>query len=361
MKRSLGRYAWYVCITASLLIFCPWAGVAQSASADSTSPVTYGGFVDAYFSWNFARPASRTNRLTNFDLNESQFVLSSAEFDIVRAATPVGFRLELATGGAADMMNSGPESARLFQQAYVTLVVPVGSGLTVDAGKFFTHMGYETVKAKDNFNYSRSFLFAWAIPYYHTGIRMSYPLADNLTASVHLCNGWNGSIANTGKTFGAAIAYAPLPPLSIIVNWIGGPEEADSVTSEFRHVLEGLATFKASDRLSFGIDAMYGTERLPSGTVSWSGAALYGRYALTESSALSLRGELYKDPNGFTTGLVQDLSEVTVTYEKVLFSTLILRAEYRFDASTARPFDGSDGDGTRKDQSRAGIACIVTF
>jgi hypothetical protein len=95
--------------------------------------------------------------------------------------------------------------------------------------------------------------------------------------------------------------------------------------------------------------------------VSWGGAALYGRYALSESSALSLRGELYKDPDGFTTGLVQDLSEVTVTYEKVLFSTLILRAEYRFDTSTARTFDGSDGDGTRKDQSRAGLACIVTF
>jgi len=46
-------------------------------------------------------------------------------------------------------------------------------------------------------------------------------------------------------------------------------------------------------------------------------------------------GELYKDTNGFTTGLVQDLSEITLTYEKILFSTLILRAEYRYDASTA--------------------------
>jgi hypothetical protein len=147
----------------------------------------------------------------------------------------------------------------------------------------------------------------------------------------------------------------------MVLNWIGGPEEPDSAASEFRHVFELLATLTVSDRVTFGVDGVYGTEHLPSGKVSWTGAALYGRYGITESSVLSLRGEIYKDSDGFTTGVVQDLSEITVTYEKNLFSSLILRVEYRYDASTARPFDGSDGDGSRKDQSRACLACIVTF
>jgi hypothetical protein len=334
---------------------------AQTEPADSTAPVTVTGYVDTYFSLNFARPQSRLNRLTNFDLAESQFTLSAAEVDIARAATPIGFRIELAAGAATDMMNGGTESARIFQQAYLTFVVPVGSGLTVDAGKFFTHMGYETAKAKDNFNYSRSLLFAWPIPYYHTGIRASYPLADNLTASLFFSNGWNGSVANTGKTFGASIGLTPVAPLSITVSWLGGPQEADSITSEFRHVFEGLATLKLTDALTLGADGVYGTERLPAGTVKWGGAALYARAALSGTSALSVRGEVYNDPDGFTTGVVQDLKEVTLTYEKILYSSLILRAEYRYDASSAHAFDGSEGNGTRKDQSRAAIACIVTF
>lgn len=355
-----GRWSTGGMLLAAVLLVSP-ATPAQTGEADSTAPVTVSGFVDTYFSLNFARPQSRLNRMTNFDLAESQFALSAAEVDIARAATPIGFRIELATGAATDMMNSGTESARIFQQAYLTFVVPVGSGLTIDAGKFFTHMGYETVKAKDNFNYSRSLLFAWPIPYYHTGIRASYPLADNVTAALFFSNGWNSSIANTGKTFGASLGITPVPPLSIVVNWLGGPQEPDSVSSEFRHVFEALATLKVTDALTLGADGVYGTESMGGSTVTWGGAAVYARTALSPTSAVSLRGELYSDPNGFTTGLVQDIKELTVTYEKVLFSSLILRAEYRYDASTARPFDGSDGDGTRKDQSRAAIACIVTF
>jgi hypothetical protein len=339
----------------------PGIASSQTTASDSTAPVTITGFVDTYYSLNFARPQSRMNRLTNFDLAESQFTLSAAEVDIARAATPIGFRIELATGSGPDQINSGTETARIFQQAYITFVVPVGAGLTLDAGKFFTHMGYEVVKAKDNFNYSRSLLFAWPIPYYHTGIRASYPIAEALTGSLFFSNGWNGSTANTGKTFGVSLALTPAPPVSVVLNWLGGPEEPDSVTSDFRHVFEGLATVKVSENVTLGCDGVYGTENLPGGTVTWGGAAVYARCAFSGTSALSLRGEIYSDPNGATTGLVQDLKEVTLTYEKILFSSLILRAEYRYDMSSAHPFDGSEGDGTRKDQSRAAIACIVTF
>ena len=79
MQRMIKHATWIfrACILVSILTQDP--GRAQTNEADSTAPVTIGGFVDTYFSWNFGRPASRTNRLTNFDLAESQFVLSSAE------------------------------------------------------------------------------------------------------------------------------------------------------------------------------------------------------------------------------------------------------------------------------------------
>jgi len=336
--------------------------LAQSPLKDAGTPITIGGFVDTYFSWNFSRPQSRTNRLRNFEIAENQFVVSAAEVDFQKTASPIGFHVELNVGSASDIIHSGSsESLKLVQQAYLTAAVPVGAGLQLDAGKFVTHMGFETIKAKDNYNYSRSFLFAWAIPYYHLGVRASYPLRENLTIALHLCNGWNNVSANGGKTFGASLSYSPTSSLSLLANWIGGPEQPDSVSSKFKHVLEGIVTVQATEKLAVGADGTYGTESLPTGTVTWKGLALYGRYALSDNSAVSVRGEVYSDPQGYTTALPQDLKEVTLTYEYRFLNNLIVRTEYRYDWSTASPFDGGDGSATRNNQSTIALAGIVTF
>ncbi len=353
---------WRIGMLAAVVVWGMQCTQAQVAAKDTASPVVLTGFVDSYFSWNVDRPASHINRLANFDLTENQFMMSMADIDLQKAASPIGFHIECALGSTVDIISAGnAESARFFQQAYLTAVLPVGAGLTVDAGKFVTHMGYETIKAKDNANYSRSFLFAWAIPYYHTGIRASYPLRENLTASVDVCNGWNSAPGNSGKTFGASVSFAPVPSLSLTADWIGGPEQPDSVGSDFRHVFEGVVVLQASDRFSVAIDGLYGSEKLPWGMATWKGAALYGRYALSDASALSARAEVYSDPEGYTTALSQDLGEFTFTYEQRFLGALIFRGEYRYDWSNAGAFDGSGGDASRRNQSRIGLACIVTF
>jgi hypothetical protein len=342
----------------SAVVF-PSTGTAQPSRKDTVPPINIGGFVDTYFSWNFARPRAHTNQLRNFDVAENQIVLSAAEVDFQRAPEPVGFRVDLTTGSASEIINSGgPAALNMFLQAYLTAVIPIGQGLTVDAGKFTTHMGFESIKTKDNYNYSRSFLFAWAIPYYHLGVRTSYPLLDNLTAGVSVCNGWNGTDANSGKTFGTSITYAATPALSIMADWIGGPEEPDSVGSGFRHVLEGIVTLQTSDRVTIAIDGNYGTESLPRGTALWKGVALYGRYALNENSVVSARAEVYSDPQGYTTSIAQDLKEVTLTYEYRFPRNLMLRAEYRYDWSTRAAFGGT---APRNTQSTLCVGAIVTF
>ena len=337
----------------------PPAGTAQLSGKDTIPPVNVGGFIDTYFSWNFARPRAHINQLRNFDITENQIVLSAAEVDFQRAPEPVGFRVDLTTGSASDIINSGgPPTLNMFLQAYLTALVPFGQGLTVDAGKFTTHMGFESIKTKDDYNYSRSFLFAWSIPYYHLGVRASYPLLDNLTGGVSVCNGWNGTDANSGKTFGTSITFVPTPGSSIMANWIGGPQEPDSVGSKFRHVFEGIVTLETSDRVSLAIDGNFGTEAFPWGTAIWEGVALYGRYAATENSFVSARAEVYSDPQGYTTAIAQDLKEVTVTYEYRFPRNLMIRAEYRYDWSTRAAFGGSV---PRDNQSTLCVGAIVTF
>ena len=205
-------------ITSSLLGYLDIHRVSPSAQTqerDSIPPVTIGGFVDTYYSWNAARPPSHTNRYRNFDLSAQQFVLSEAQVDVDRPATPIGFHIAWILGAASDIIHTGSSSTMNFlMQGYVSLLLPVGAGLSVDAGKFVTRMGFESVRARADWNYSRSFLFAWAIPYYHIGVRASYPLLKQLTVGANVSNGWNAAAGGCGggaRTFGATVTYSPRP------------------------------------------------------------------------------------------------------------------------------------------------------
>jgi hypothetical protein len=334
-------------------------------------PVTFSGTIDAYFSWNFARPASHANLFRNFDITENQIVVSNAEVDVQKATSatsPFGFTINASVGSASDVIHGLPNtpspsslgSINLFQQAYLTYVVPVGAGLTVDAGKFVTHMGNELIRAKDNMNYSRSFLFAYAIPYYHVGIRALYPFRDNLSVCVHMLDCWNGVPANQGKTFGATITFTPIPTLTLLGNYIGGPSQPETVSNVFRNVGELVATLQANDKLTLAADGNYGTDSPAGTTLSWYGVAGYARYAVSEKSAFALRGEVYSDPDGYTTGTAQHLKEATLTFEHKPVPGLILRTEFRYDWSTVDVFVDKDGAPT-SNQSTLAAAAIVVF
>jgi hypothetical protein len=356
----------------SFALLCATAGFQTGfgQTKDSTAPpppVVVGGFVDTYFSFNFGRPASHANNLRNFDVTENQFTVSEAEVSITKAAAPIGFRVDLDFGPTNDIVQSGEirpgalASVANVGQAYVTYVAPVGGGLTIDAGKFVTHMGLEVIKAKDDYNYSRSLLFALSIPYYHYGIRASYPLSSTLTVNGYLYNSYNGPAVNSGKTFGFEGTYAPSTALSIIFNWIGGPALPDPVSSKFRNVANAIITYQASEKLLLAVDGVYGQENLPSGVNLWKGVAGYAKYALCDPSSITLRCERYSDPEGYTTGTSQDLQEITLTYEFKGLSNLILRTEYRYDWSDQVVYDGAGGPLTRRNQATLAVGAIVVF
>jgi hypothetical protein len=117
----------------------------------------------------------------------------------------VGFRFDLDFGPVADAVNAfepGGDTFRNIQQAYVSYLAPTGSGLTLDFGRYVTQHGAEVIEAKDNWNYSRSLLFGWAIPFYHTGMRLNYSVNDKVSVGGTISNGWNNSTENnSGKTY----------------------------------------------------------------------------------------------------------------------------------------------------------------
>ncbi|MGH9342029.1 MAG: porin [Acidobacteriota bacterium] len=359
----------------------PAAAAAPAPQDPTTSPdfeglgffrgVRFNGFLDAYYGFNFDEPADRKVPFRNFDFNHNSLTLSQVSIDMakpVSESAPLGYMVQMMFGPTADWVNSGDfgignSTAAHFLQYYLSGRVPVGNGLTLDVGKFVTQHGAEVIDTRADWNYSRGLLFAWAIPYYHFGLRATYPASDKVTLAAYITNGWNNVIENNGgKTYGFQLIYNPSSRFSFIQNYMFGPEQADVSDSEnWRHLWDSLITVKLHDKVTFMTNFDYGMDRIVGGEhVHWIGTANYLKFQLTPSFALIPRFEFFSDPMGFTTGFRQQLKEFTLTPEFLVNENMVMRFEYRRDWSNAGVFGGDTADDTRS-QDTAAVGLILKF
>src|SRR5206468_2553891 len=247
-----------------------------------------------------------------------------------------------------------------IEQSYVSYLAPLGKGLQIDLGKFVTQHGAEVIEAKDNWNYSRSLLFALAIPYYHMGVRATYTVNDKVTLMGGVVNGWNNVVENNGaKTFGAQIALKPVPQVAIVQNYMAGPEQPDD-TDDWRHLSDTTITYTPTPKLSLMANYDHGRDRLAGLGVGWQGIAGYGRYQVNKWCAIAPRLEWFDDPQGFMTGTVQTLKEGTLTFEVKPVDNLLWRIEYRRDLSDAAVFQNKGGD-LRHNRQSVGFGVLYAF
>jgi len=316
------------------------------------------GIVDGYYAYNFNHPDNNFNTGRNFDFLHNSFNLNLAKITFEKKndlKDRLGFRLDIGFGPTLDAVHAsdpaGSEVVKHIEQAYLSYVAPIGKGLTVDFGKFVTWNGAEVIETKDNFNYSRSFLFTYAIPYYHMGLRAKYNFNDKVALTGFLVNGWNNFTDNNGgKTFGASLSLNPTKRLSITQNYTAGPEQPKDNT-HWRHLSDTVVTYLASDKLTLMGNFDYGKDTLTNGTSGhWKGFAGYLRYAFTNKLAFAPRFEVFDDHDGFTTGVRQTLKEFTLTQEFKLSNNLLTRVEFRRDFSDRDFFSKSVGR-TVRDQN----------
>jgi hypothetical protein len=321
------------------------------------------GFVDVYYGWNFAGQGPAL--LRNFDVNHNEFSFALAEVALEKKATAesrVGFRLDFDAGQTADMVNAfepgGPEFLDNVQQGYASFLAPVGKGLQVDFGKFVTPHGAEVIETRDNWNYSRGLLFSLAIPYYHMGVRLGYPITDTVSVTGFVVNGWNNVRENNdAKTVGGSIAIKPNARLSIIQNYMVGAEQQDN-DDDLRHLFDTVVSFTLSDKVTLMGNYDYGRDEIAGQSVDWSGVAAYLRYQHTENLAFVPRFEVLWDSKAFTTGTLQNVKEFTLTGE-YKFSGLISRLEFRTDFSDEDFFP--DGDNLKDNQSTLTLGLVYAF
>ncbi len=322
--------------------------------------IAVNGFVTTSWSWSFNRPESGTNQLRVFDFDDNTMKIDGAELvlqKIASAPREAGFRIDAVAGASIPRMTA---AAGLFrdddgaagdfdlQQAFVSYVAPLGSGLRFDAGKFGTHCGYEVIEGSDghNDNATRSFLFGYAEPASHTGLKATYALSETVSAMVAVVNGWdNVKDSNSSKSLGGQLAFTLSSNAAVYVNALHGPERTGDDGND-RTFLNLVGTWKLGAGSALGLDAVWATEEDavgPGRDATWGGVALYGRLGLSPSFALVVRAEVFDDPDGVRTGTSQTLTELTLTPELKLAPGLVLRADLRLDRSSRDVFEKESG------------------
>jgi hypothetical protein len=358
-------------ILAALAVPVALASTAVPGQAQLGPSVEVSAFVDAYYQYSFNKvdPSLRT-----FDVAHNAFSLALAEIALQKmptASSRVGGRVDLNFGTTAEIVGAaepgGASSDEIYthiQQAYVSWLA--SDNVTLDVGKFVTPIGAEVIESQDNWNYSRSILFGFAIPFYHTGVRATYAASDQLSLSGYLVNGWNNTFeTNSDKTFAAQAVATPNDQLTWVGNFIVGKEEDEDGDGEedIRWLFDTTLSFAVSDMLTLMGNFDYGKAAdyvTTDEDASWWGLAAYARYQARPDWALAGRFEYVDDSEGAFMGIGMKAQSFTATSDHTIANDLTARIEFRFDTTENDFFFDDQGDPTQN-QSSLTLGLVYNF
>ncbi len=314
-------------------------------------PAKYNGWVfsilaDGYVTKNFNTPSSNFNQLQNFNLTSGRPELSLAKFTVDKSDKVFGIHADIGAGETmrwihlADPAAAEHKALRFIEQAYVIVKPNNTHGTEFDFGQFVTSAGAEVIESSSNWNYTRSLLFGWAIPYYHFGLKTTTPVTKELNVGFQLVNAWNTvSGNNTMKNVGLTLGFTK-KKYAYFANYYTGPNH-QGTTKGKRNLFDTTLLLTPTGKFNAYINADFGRDNhiLGGGHDSWYGVAGAARYQLTKQFAIAGRLEAFNDKDGFNTGVAQVVKEGTITGEYKLNDHLIGRLEYRHDASDKPYFD----------------------
>jgi Putative beta-barrel porin-2, OmpL-like. bbp2 len=249
----------------------------------------------------------------------------------------------------------GPDNDLDLEQAYLDFAIPIGSGLTITAGKFATLMGYETINPTTNALYTHSYEFSYGIPFTQTGVLGAYNITSSLALTAGITRGWNQSTDdnNGAIDFLGQLVWTVNSKLSLTANLSEGPESTDD-NGDYWTVPEVIAQLQVSDQLKLAADLLYG-DSTALNHFQWFGAAGYASYKVNNYATVNLRAEFYHDGRGVTTGpgvFVGGIYATDINYAEAtlgvaitplpsnqFLSTLTIRPEIRVDTADKPVYD----------------------
>jgi hypothetical protein len=384
-----------------------WLQCTEVGSWLDCAGIKVGGWMAQGFTWNPDSPDNRFNFPMTFNDRSNEYQLNQLYLYAERAVNTESCNWDI--GGRVDILygtdyyfttavgletnldgtqNWNSEDGPRFQagpaalygiampQAYAEIFAPIGNGVTVKAGHFYTPVGYETVTSTGNFFYSHAITHQYFEPFTHTGVLASYPLLESLKVQAGTTLGWD--------TFND-----PTDQLGFLggLTWTSGDttlfygvvlgEEPGVAVQDDRFYQSIVLTQKLADNLTSvtGSDLIYQDDGSTNGLGAVEDAEAYSIYQyllydVTDCLSAGIRFEWARDDDNLRVipigGSVRgtDYFSLTTGLNWKPCPSVRVRPELRWDWSnfdTDFGFDGAYDDFSDKNQFTASFDVIWTF
>ncbi|MBM4206974.1 MAG: porin [Gammaproteobacteria bacterium] len=397
------------------------AGDPNESSFMKGNNLRIGGWANAGITYNAAAPDNGFNGPVTFGDREGEFQLNQLNLFVQRTVATEGNSFDL--GGRFDVMFGtdaiftqaygvpaydvntaralrrnhwdlnllGGRDNRFYDlaipQAYLEAYIPIGNGLNVKAGHFYTPIGYETVPAPDNFFYTHAYTMQYGEPFTHTGVMGNYTVDDNwavmggvVTGSA--TGGWDGGWdKHLGNWAGLMGATWTSPDKNTSVNVSGTYGGTSEQSSKDWAMYSIVAKHNITEKMHLMVQHDHGfadgtfdfaTNRANAIDAEWYGVNTHLTYDVMDNLTAGVRGEWFRDQNGFRVcspgrvyAATYDANSVTGSYAANFLSScsaasyyavtagvnwkplkwLNIRPNVRYDwADGARPFGNNKQD-----------------
>jgi hypothetical protein len=320
----------------------------------------YGGFLDVGYLSDFNHPTNKLFRSRGTAWHVDDLHLNMTGAYIKKKASDQsrwGAELLVQTGKDDEIFGfsatapniAGSEWLRHLGLANVSYLAPADKGLTLQGGIFASLIGYDSLYAKDNFNYTRPW-GADFTPYLMMGVNASYSFTEKLTGTFYVVNGyWHLANANSVPSSGVQLAYKTSPRITVKETILAGPHQSDT-SLEFWRFLSDTIIERRSDRVIVALEYHFSTEQVPSPEpfrAWWMAAQVPIRWNVGGPWSVAIRPEIAWDSDGRWTLAEQTVKAVTTSLEYRIpykWANAILRLEHRLDDSRG-PGGGFFDDG----------------
>ena len=288
--------------------------------------LSFSGWLNAGITYNPSSPGDGYNGPVTFSdrsgvLQMGQFYLSlERPVDMDGEHWDLGGHVDLLFGSDAvftqangdahghwdqNLLRTGDYSLAL-PQLYLEAFIPLGKGIDLKAGHFYTQIGSESVMAPDNFFASHSYMMQYGEPFTHTGFMTRYPLTDLISLNLGAATGsamagWDGDFEHhlDHWAFLGGLNYASVSGnTTATINAVQGEIQGQTPGNLNLYSLVLHHDFSPVWHYTLQHDYGWGSQNTTRKNTEWYGIAHYLSYDIKRSLSVGLRAEWFRDDDG---------------------------------------------------------------
>ena len=210
--------------------------------------------------------------------------------------------------------NSSRSYGIALPQAFAEVYAPIGNGLNVKVGHFYTPIGYESVPAPNNFFYSHAYTMQYGEPFTHTGVLTNYTINKNLTfmsggTTGSGTGGWDGNFNRQMDNWGGigGLTWTSDDQRSS-ANIAGTGSTTSSRSNNFwgmysivlKHMITPKTHFILQHDHGFADGVLIANNTMNvTKEAQWYGINTHMYYDVLPDFSVGVRGEWFRDRDGF--------------------------------------------------------------